>query len=697
MIFEDWGKRYLESGFSVIPCRGKRPLVKDWQQYANRLPSEQEFDAWNAAYPGANIGLVLGPASNLSAVDIDTEEPAVHAAVPPSNVIRKGKKGEVRFFRYSPIIQSLKKHDVGVEVFSSSGQVILPPSIHPETKQPYLWTHGDLLDERPETTLDSVAWLSALGHADLAQAPGLPGRNNKLKEIVTAVLVRGEPTEKASREAYQYDLENHSPRLFLDPKEAVYKGTGELAAKLAADDFTLSVARSLVKARQISLSDPLPEIPLIVDFGGNAEKTEKPQQDTVLPLPEPTGLMREIRDLIIADSYRANSMLAYGASVAFLGALFSNRFCAGEIWPNVYVLNIAPSGAGKSIPQGTLKRVLYECGELSNLTTRGLYKSGVAIAEGLQSNRERFDIIDEASEIFRQIKFGRGERGDIEKTLCELWSAGPTQFLNSVAAGRADTGTCWNPCVSILGSTTQDAFRQSVNRGLMENGLLPRFLIFEERGYSETLERSADTRRFRDVVEKVKRIFAIERRFEAPSERNLVVNQNKVVRARPVECTFSRGAQLLKKEIVRTYSKEIETAEPIWRPFISRGVEQILRLTLIKTCGDERTSIGADDLAWARDFYHASFTNAQKLLRLSGVENEQEALSRRVEEVIRDAGTISLTDFYAKTRFLNKMQRKAIIDDLTEAGAIAKMQSTSKSAPGKAALFYVWTSKSRFI
>jgi hypothetical protein len=79
---------YLRRGWSVVPvcppdhlgvgrgharrCSspGKAPLVA-WMTFQQRPPSEAQVEAWWAAWPNANVGLVLGPASGLVGIDID--------------------------------------------------------------------------------------------------------------------------------------------------------------------------------------------------------------------------------------------------------------------------------------------------------------------------------------------------------------------------------------------------------------------------------------------------------------------------------------------------------------------------------------------------------------------------------------------------------------------------------------------------
>lgn len=162
-IFAQYSQGYYDKGISVIPLigadsenpkrTGKVPLVKGWQVYKDRLPDSEEFKGWQTQ-PGAyNMGLVCGPQSNICAVDIDTTDDdlidKIKKALPDSPWVRIGQKGMVFAYRFNPQVKSFKistkQTGMIVEVLSTSGQFVLPPSIHPVTFKPYV-ANCSLLD-----------------------------------------------------------------------------------------------------------------------------------------------------------------------------------------------------------------------------------------------------------------------------------------------------------------------------------------------------------------------------------------------------------------------------------------------------------------------------------------------------------------------------------------------------------------------
>ena len=76
MLFREHAPRHWAAGLPVIPIAPgqKRPLLPGWQQFADRMPSDQDQQLWLEMYGDHNMGLPLGPQSGLVAVDIDTDD-----------------------------------------------------------------------------------------------------------------------------------------------------------------------------------------------------------------------------------------------------------------------------------------------------------------------------------------------------------------------------------------------------------------------------------------------------------------------------------------------------------------------------------------------------------------------------------------------------------------------------------------------
>lgn len=146
MIFGETAPKYWEMGIPVIPLHyhDKRPIHNDWSRFHDTLPTEDQQTAWLKHHANCNIGVVLGQQSRMCVIDIDSDDPEIIKMIlevlPPSPWQRVGKKGMVLAFKWNGINTFRIKDVYGktlVEMLSTKTQVVLPPSIHPETKRAY--------------------------------------------------------------------------------------------------------------------------------------------------------------------------------------------------------------------------------------------------------------------------------------------------------------------------------------------------------------------------------------------------------------------------------------------------------------------------------------------------------------------------------------------------------------------------------
>lgn len=146
-IFNENAPRLWAAGLPVMPLypRDKTPIVNNWQQFAERMPTPDEQAFWLKNHENSNIGLPLGPQSGCIALDIDTEDAdlikIIESLVPISPWNRIGAKGKVMLFKYTGQ-KTFRIKDIDgktiCECLSARTQIVIPPSIHPKTQKPYV-------------------------------------------------------------------------------------------------------------------------------------------------------------------------------------------------------------------------------------------------------------------------------------------------------------------------------------------------------------------------------------------------------------------------------------------------------------------------------------------------------------------------------------------------------------------------------
>ncbi|MBZ9984094.1 MULTISPECIES: phage/plasmid primase, P4 family [unclassified Mesorhizobium] len=145
-VFFDEAPKYWALGKPAIPLRAgfKNPWIDAWQVFADRMPTEREQHDWLRQKANGNIGLPMGAASGVVAIDIDSEDPRVQRIVeqllPKSPWRRVGRKGAVLAYRFEGERTFRIKDSKGqmlLECLSKGTQIVLPPSIHPDTGKAY--------------------------------------------------------------------------------------------------------------------------------------------------------------------------------------------------------------------------------------------------------------------------------------------------------------------------------------------------------------------------------------------------------------------------------------------------------------------------------------------------------------------------------------------------------------------------------
>lgn len=133
-------------GLPVMPLRprSKEAIIPRWQDLKERMPTPEEQNHWLHNYMDNNIGLPLGPQSGCIAIDIDTTDQKLISIIEKicgySPWERIGSKGKVLLYKYSGQKGCKIKDRNGkmiCEVLSAGNQIVLPPSIHPDTQAPY--------------------------------------------------------------------------------------------------------------------------------------------------------------------------------------------------------------------------------------------------------------------------------------------------------------------------------------------------------------------------------------------------------------------------------------------------------------------------------------------------------------------------------------------------------------------------------
>lgn len=737
--------KLFESGFVPIPItRKSKSPVKDatgFNLWAKEGIPEKQIELFERKYPlekGFGIAIVCGPASNICVVDIDTDDKEVIRACPQSLVSRRGKKGEARFFKYSPelhnqsfqrkVIRDGKKIvEANVDILVERKYIIIPPSIHPETNKPYRWlTPYDLLndfDDLPELSpsdLEQVA--RVLGHDSLGsesissveltgewtspdgkRAPH--GSYNRLKAIAHGLIAECTPIDGAILNLIEYDKRHHlGVQFFDDTRRHSDFGADPFsnAARLYCNFLKASNEQRLRQKKSVQIPDQLKEIDL------SSIELTKPKKDTTFKAyPKPRGAMGLFFEYCDLMGKGRQDALALGGGLTLMAAICSNRFQTNvrglPVWPNLFVLNLGYSGFGKDTSQRLADDLLCD----TKLVGSANYRSGTSMVQTLPNQQERIDLIDECSWLLKAMHQGETFQSEMVEILSLLFSRSSTRFNGIASAKEGERyGAAWQPCVNILASTTPAGFKESVNKAMAAKGLMPRFLTFFQKQIG-AYKGAQDISRANSIKAELKvwvdAILALEKPlhpdFEAP--RNYLARGNRKdhkdlsmgYRYQPHMIPIDKKAYASWLEYEeRNHIKAAQNPDSFESAFFGRFAEIAIKLALLDTVSQlsidpiiltgDANIISEDAMAWAIEVVEICWHNCQPLYEQATAETWFERDSTRLLNILKEAGgIISARDLTRKTQWLQPEQRARILKGLASMDKVE--EQIDKKAKGK--------------
>jgi putative DNA primase/helicase len=154
---------YAKNGWPVLPLaiKGKIPLIKGGKGSKDATTDLQQIEGWWSKTPNANVGIATGLQSGIFVLDVDIGKDGEeslqnlqeqYGALPVTHKVKTGTGGWHYYFYYPPngIKNSASKLGSGLDIRGDGGYVVAPPSIHPDTGNPYEWECKDPIVAAPD-------------------------------------------------------------------------------------------------------------------------------------------------------------------------------------------------------------------------------------------------------------------------------------------------------------------------------------------------------------------------------------------------------------------------------------------------------------------------------------------------------------------------------------------------------------------
>jgi hypothetical protein len=682
---------YISKGFSVIPGKygSKVPAIKNWNEYCYRLPTTDELVSWTRMLTETNLDLALGEASGIVALDLDCTDQRILDVImpllPPSPVSKVGSKGETRFFRYmNDVSDSLKFNgEMVVEILSSNKKTTLPPSRHPNGLT-YKWGNENTLltYSKDELPILPPALLANLGQVLRTKFPDMiqdsygkiiSGRNDELSSLCGTLIKQEVPIGDAVNELVKFDYENNDPPLFTDANE--FRHTEPITNALLFYSNHLNTINN--RHYRDSKEYEVPIMPRIKDDSspkqpGQETKSTKSVSEIMSLAPT---VLKTLHTNLLENSWVKQPDLALGALLTLIATLTSRKIVFQGLSPNLYVLNISPSGSGKDKPQSYVKEILINM-RADSLLGSGDYVSDASLMDGLANKPVRMDILDEAGGILRSVNSGKAEyNGKMADVLAELYTSSHTKYLGRSTA-EGNKGACYRPNVNILASTTPTGFSEGVSRKAIEKGLMGRFLIF----LGDTEAKSQRLKSFPKVPSFVSR--QLEWWYGMNPTDFITEDTDTIelggIKQNYVELKATKAAEDQLDSIFTNLDqlrRETSPNDPKL-PIVARLYQQMVKLIIISaSCRtiQDIPVIQKEDVDFGYELIMYYYNTIQDIIDSYIFENKTQMNSQKLINTIKmNGGFMTKEELYRSTRTLTLKERENIIEDLLAGGLISR-------------------------
>ena len=702
---------YLAHGLSVIPLAPKQkgPKLAGWSAFCeNQMDPEFAKSFYGKNH---NIGLCLGEASGLMAVDVDTDDEKLLSAIgkilPFSPVKKKGAKGYTAFYKYEgQTSQSFKNGKDGIDILCHGRQTVLPDSIHPSGIK-YTWlTEKTLLDvpkdDFPSISETCIGQLRALFKPKEKPVPVAPRRSYREAQLdeIEEALRHIDPDYSYEQwieigMAIKSELGANGFEVFnrWSAGGEKYDGVSKTWAKYNSFDVRdITIATLFHHAIEggyeqknstweiegiIGDEEDQKEAWVAVNtFLGLTDKKQKEQEQIKSTLMDPPGLLGEVHDWITKCSPVVQPMYSIASAISFVSVVYAQKFKTDtNARSNNYVIAIGASGSGKSKVCDLVPYLMQQLPTPYPSLQIGEPKSDAGLVDAMIDRSGRALLfIDEIGHYLRQIKSGSANAytANIGAEFTKFFSRADGVYMSAAYSQNSKKASVaiQQPCLVIFGQSVSERVFKSLNEDDFIDGFFNRWLIFESK---DKIPPQNTDYVDKDINYPRNLIKFIERMDKWVVEAQLSSNLMKTTTG-PYALIVPKteGA----KEMIAKYSADInkrrtEESVGLLDYPLSRACEHMEKLSLIAAeFREERPIITERSVAWAiAAVEHNLAQIADKLNAISSSDYEETTM--KMLRAIPIGKQLSQAAFNRYAKAFPPKQRREIMNDLLVQGYLA--------------------------
>lgn len=570
-------------------------------------------------------------------------------------------------------------------------QDALPPSVHPDTGQPYTWATAPWeLDAIPEAPPELVAlwsdwqafkpqfegacpWAEKRRdeHPPVARAMSRPhdniiGQFNARHDIPSILQANGYQT-RGKRWLSPTSSSKIAGVVLLDGGRCYsHHASDPLANKHANDAFDVFCLlehggdyRAAVRAARDALG-PTVTGPSPID--GFVQSLSSPRAPAVSAPPPPAavdvpphlmtvpGVLGRAVTWIGATSHKPQPLFDVQAAIALGSVACGRRFVTdNNNWSALYLVNVGRSGAGKEHAKNAIEQLLDVAG-LGALAGPGRFASEAGLLSCLIQSPTTIAVIDELGKTLEEASHPNNilAHGTLRYLMEVFGRAGgvlrPTAYSTAGMSSRQSEDLAKrfvrNPSLTMLGMTTPDPLFAAVGTSWVRDGSLNRMLIVHSDVGRQPARRVQRIDIPPDLVGWLQEI-----RTRNPGGGNLGAME---VGATEIPTPVVVPIEAVSDRLFVTFERDnVARANDLDKEglggMLERCTEIAMRLSLVVTLSLGRDSVGFDAASWAIDYVKVHCERNIEQMRANLADSPFERLVNQIMAFVTKSGARGAT------------------------------------------------------
>lgn len=380
------------------------------------------------------------------------------------------------------------------------------------------------------------------------------------------------------------------------------------------------------------------------------------------------GFLGEVIDYNLSTALYPLPELAVAGALALLSTITGGKVEGLRARTNVYVMGLAPSGGGKDYSRQINRKILIQAGH-NHLCGPERIGSHAGIISALAENWNTLFQIDEIGRLLATMHNAKTSPHlyNIASVLMQIYSSANTIWQADAYGDRKKVKTLNYPHCVVYGTSVPDGFWENLTKENLQEGLIGRFLVFEEPKYVD----------FRDVDELDIPSAIVERAQQwlefRPSSGNLAGMDG--ANPKKVDATPDAKERLTKHAIQISERRKQEA--PVDAAIWSRHHEKTNKIALLLACSRGVVPWPVITLQDADAAIALNNWLTRRMLKQAGQyvsDSQFEADQLEVLRFIRDRRECTLTDIARRFRKHKQRDRTEILNTLVESGAVHSEQ-----------------------